>query len=334
MKRSVLLTLTVFSAFPALVFSTKNDVVAKFNFTRVNKEEFNTNKTFKCIDKVCWVTTFPNATSSPLYALVMVLSAPKNFEQRKRFRDMEWLSPRFQKTRGGVKTVFILGSVQNKKLQKAIEKESAKYRDILQISHPDGYKNLPYKSITGFLWASQNYNPRYIIKADDDIVLHGHNWFKVMEEKFPFNTTPDPDTIHCLPCKHARPSRLFEGVNSRYGVPVEVYPHSQFPEFCLGWIYILTPSLAEKLGMAASGTPYMNIDDVYVTGLVRSNVENTKVDYLTQGRIQRWVSNVLAEIVEDSCMYQILLSNDIATCNDDMRFRVLLGQLVRFGIII
>merc|ERR1711915_745881 len=121
--------------------------------------------------------------------------------------------------------------------------------------------------------------------------------------------------------------RLFEGVNSRYGVPVEVYPHSQFPEFCLGWIYILTPSLAEKFGMAASGTPYMNIDDVYVTGLVRSNVENTKVDYLTQGRIQRWVSNVLAEIVEDSCMYQILLSNDIATCNDDMRFRVLLGQL-------
>ena len=51
-------------------------------------------------------------------------------------------------------------------LQARIEAESREYGDILQISLPDGYRNLSYKSISGLLWLSQNYpQARYIGKS-------------------------------------------------------------------------------------------------------------------------------------------------------------------------
>ena len=47
--------------------------------------------------------------------------------------------------------------------------------DILQLSIDDGYKNVPYKTLSGYAWTWLNFknNPslQWIIKLDDDLDL-------------------------------------------------------------------------------------------------------------------------------------------------------------------
>ena len=60
-------------------------------------------------------------------------------------------------------------------LQAEIELEMQCHGDILQLSIDDGYKNVPYKTLSGYAWTWLNFkdNPslQWIIKLDDDLDL-------------------------------------------------------------------------------------------------------------------------------------------------------------------
>ena len=68
---------------------------------------------------------------------------------------------------------FVIGFHENDmgKEESDIEKEISKYGDIVRLSVTESYENLVEKSYEYFRWVIQHYNPKYIIKVDDDVYL-------------------------------------------------------------------------------------------------------------------------------------------------------------------
>ena len=54
---------------------------------------------------------------------------------------------------------------------------------------------------------------------------------------------------------------------SKYYLPPNLYPLNKFPKFLHGTGYILTGSLAVPLYNCALRTPFINLEDVFITGL-------------------------------------------------------------------
>lgn len=91
-------------------------------------------------------------------------------------------------------------------LQAEIELEMQCHGDILQLSIDDGYKNVPYKTLSGYAWTWLNFknNPslQWIIKLDDDLDLK----MEKIVSKLPITTnqttllTTNKETDIICPC--------------------------------------------------------------------------------------------------------------------------------------
>ena len=42
-----------------------------------------------------------------------------------------------------------------------------------------------------------------------------------------------------------------------------------YPSYCNGWLYIVTPKIVKLLLKAVATSPFLFIDDVYITGILR-----------------------------------------------------------------
>ena len=65
------------------------------------------------------------------------------------------------------KRVFLLGRTQTTEIQQ----EALVFNDILVLNMTDNYDNLVIKVFSGFLWSIIHINPRFILKADDDVYV-------------------------------------------------------------------------------------------------------------------------------------------------------------------
>ena len=91
-----------------------------------------------------------------------------------------------------------------------------------------------------------------------------------MISKFPLSD----QSLYCYPLKNAHPWRRRFGPFGLFGkdnmvVSHELWPADKYPDYCLGWVYALTPALANKLVNVTALVPFHKIDDLYVTGLLR-----------------------------------------------------------------
>ena len=69
------------------------------------------------------------------------------------------------------KCVFVLGKTPDSLLENEINQESTMFNDILVLDMTDNYDNLVIKSYSGLLWGLVHVNPRFILKADDDVYV-------------------------------------------------------------------------------------------------------------------------------------------------------------------
>ena len=99
--------------------------------------------------------------------IIAIKSAPGNFYKRNTTR------LQLQKYKSTFDHFFIIGSIEDKKLQAEIVKESIQNEDILQTSIQDGYQNLIYKALVAFQYLYKNHSPKleWIIVMDDDLQL-------------------------------------------------------------------------------------------------------------------------------------------------------------------
>ncbi|CDW57854.1 Galactosyl T domain containing protein [Trichuris trichiura] len=123
-----------------------------------------------------------------------------------------------------------------------LERKCESYKDTVQFKFTDTYHNLSLKAYSWFNWAAKYWpNAKYILKVDDDMY------------------------------KEMRVQRREE---DKWYVSYEEFNETVFPRFCSGSSYCLTTQAVQPLLDSVELTPFLWLDDVYITGLL-SNIQPT-----------------------------------------------------------
>ncbi|XP_076824485.1 beta-1,3-galactosyltransferase 5-like [Clavelina lepadiformis] len=195
----------------------------------------------------------------PLLVLFLIHSKANHFKHRRVIR----------KTWGSVgkrlsKMVFLLGNPQNETLQSLLQSENKLYGDILQEDFYETYRNITLKAIMALKWASL-YCPRAAIvtKADDDMFVGTMAIISNIIKGF----IPRRKLLLCKPVFNGPVQR--EG---KYAVSQSLYSVTTWPPFCFGGCWMASNDVIKKLYEISLMTPQIHLDDVYVTGILRTKI--------------------------------------------------------------
>jgi len=230
----------------------------------------------------------PHVPCSGVKIVLMALTAPKNVEKRERLR-------RQVREKEGVFMLFLLGSTLDSNLQESLQGENMLHGDLVQISVQDHYKALAYKTLTGFIWVNRFCgSTKYIVKVDDDITMDLDNLVRVLDSKYG-DSDPVPDIVECPSVmRNMRPWRQnhSESIMSKWSISKEDMERRVYPDFCPGWLYVITPRVG--LGLAEVGVkksdelmPKARLDDIFVTGFLREKLPWARLQQLHDGQMGR-----------------------------------------------
>ena len=193
-----------------------------------------------------------------IFVLNMVISSPYNFEKRSAIRktwasgpsvDDEW------------KTVFLVGQGNGDRLQnEQLEAEERVHGDLIRGAQKEHYRNLTLKTQMGLEWASKYCDFQFLVKSDDDVLVHRYNLIAFLKK---------PDTpktkLYTGRCPQQGTPRRGGG---KYGVSWEEYNETRYPPFCAGPAYVLSSDLVPKLVDLFDVKAPLPLEDVYIGILV------------------------------------------------------------------
>lgn len=111
---------------------------------------------------------------------------------------------------------------------------------------------------------------KLIVKLDDDVFV---NTYRLVEYYQRYkNTDRWHNQVYCRVLRTKSPIR---GEKNKWHASFEDYPQEKYPPYCLGPFEIFTADAARRIYDAALVTKRFWIDDVYVTGVLRSKANVT-----------------------------------------------------------
>ncbi|XP_017772816.1 PREDICTED: beta-1,3-galactosyltransferase 5 isoform X1 [Nicrophorus vespilloides] len=247
---------------PAYTVITPNSTRFRYPVESLNASDYHTlmdNRefSFKMLTIVC--------NESYPFLLVMVHSAPTNFAKRKTIRET------WGQRHDGMKLVFMLGAVDDYKLQKKLELENALHGDFVQGSFKDTYRNVTYKHVMVLKYAVYHCpSAKYILKTDDDVFVNMVVYLDFLNEDL--STHGVTDLLFCNVVKDSEAARSYR---SKWRVSFKEYPQRVYPTYCPGWTLLYSPDVVFKLYKEAQIRPYFWIDDVLITGILMKNLNLT-----------------------------------------------------------
>ncbi|XP_059612799.1 beta-1,3-galactosyltransferase 5-like [Phlebotomus argentipes] len=239
-------------------------------------KEFNTNtwlkgfttKSYKLEGKTLaedlYVSGFaePNAMLCPdsgdlMRVLILITSAPYHTTERQAIRE-SWGVVAEQPD---VVLAFVIGAVQNETLEVALRHENSVHGDLIRGNFVDSYKNLTLKTLSMLEW-TLTFCPStpYLLKTDDDMFVNTKRVMQFLEDH-----SQDAGLIFG---KIARKSQPHRNTDSKWYLPEETFKHYMFPDFAFGPIYLLTGDTVMDLYKTALKTPFLWLEDVFLTGFV------------------------------------------------------------------
>ncbi|MBN3299589.1 beta-1,3-galactosyltransferase 2 [Amia ocellicauda] len=159
--------------------------------------------------------------------------------------------------------IFMLGlssGDQASQIQVKLERESQKHRDIIQKNFLDSYRNLTIKTMAIMEWLA-SYCPEasYAMKIDTDMFLNvDYLVNKLLNPRAPH---PKKDFITGVVIGDGRPRRDKE---SKWYMPEDVYPETDYPPYVSGTGYVFSVNLARKILWASSSVRPVPLEDIYV----------------------------------------------------------------------
>jgi hypothetical protein len=125
-----------------------------------------------------------------------------------------------------MKVVFLIGNTDNATISKEVFFESNLYGDIIQENFVDSYRNLTLKTLMGLKWVSNYcYNARFVMKVDDDVVVHTLNTLDLLNQ---IDMTY-PTLHNTFLCKYISNATVLRNKTSKFYVSKEEYPLDIFP---------------------------------------------------------------------------------------------------------
>ncbi|KAJ8039139.1 Beta-1,3-galactosyltransferase 1 [Holothuria leucospilota] len=237
---------------PSYIFFKVQDTNIHTHLTSVpdNIEAMNRQIPFKIRD-LCNVT---RKNTKEVFLLVLMLSAPMNFEQRQNQR-LHCLNVS-EVSGKRIERLFLLGNSADKLLNEKIMEEFQIFQDILISDFQDSYRNLTLKTLSGLEWASLHCsNARYVMKVDDDTLIN----FKTLIDTL--TISPKEDFITGRVCRRCRPMR---GQKQKWYVSLDEYPKSFYPDYVRGPAYVMSGDFPAKIINMSLKTPFFLWEDVYI----------------------------------------------------------------------
>ncbi|XP_045189481.2 beta-1,3-galactosyltransferase 1-like [Mercenaria mercenaria] len=216
-------------------------------------------------------------TSHP-FLVIMVLSVHTHIDTRSAIRNT-WgraanpgVWPKVGVLKQKVKLVFLFGKAKNELGNNIAREESKMYGDIVQADFVDSYFNLTYKTVMGIRWVAEFCkDAKYVLKADEDVFVHVHNLITFLSKREKKN--------HGVIFGHALiKSDVFR--EGRWAVSKHAFPLSVYPTYTCGNTYVIPGKMAAHIYYTAGLLPYLNIEDVFVTGIVRMFLNAELVDVM------------------------------------------------------
>lgn len=158
-----------------------------------------------------------------------------------------------------VMLMFLLGLQSGEgaeQLQEQLIQESEEHQDLIQSDFLDCYKNLTIKTMVMLEWLdSYCSGASYAMKIDSDMFLNVPNLINMLSEAPTSNYVTGLVTIN---------GQVMRNPNSKWYLPMEVYPDLVYPRYVLGLGYIFSLDLSKKLVEASRHVRAVYIEDVYL----------------------------------------------------------------------
>jgi len=171
-----------------------------------------------------------------------------------------WPNEKQTRSCAGLRLAFVFGLHRDPGLNDLVAEEHARHDDVIQGDFADSYQNMTLKSLLGLKVVDERCpGVRYLLKTDDDMVVNL------------------PYLLDLLDHTHANLSRSIMGplnVGSRvyrhgkWKLSKSEFPFDHFPPYESGSAYVITGDLIHELFVTAEYVPHINVDDVYVTGIL------------------------------------------------------------------
>lgn len=206
---------------------------------------------------------FDDSTSSfcpengrKLQMLLMIHSAPENFENRLLIRET-W---KFYEAFNTIKILFLTGKSFNKSIENDVKIESNKFNDLLRIDILDNPQNCSIKSVAMLEWTLKKCQyAKYLVKTVDTSFLN------IPEILSWMHNTKYERKILGIKMENVRPIRQSIDQNQ---ISEAQYSGEFYPPYIDGDIYFITNDLVKDLYYTALETPFFILEDVFLHGFV------------------------------------------------------------------
>lgn len=194
--------------------------------------------------------------------IVFVHIATSNFEGRHLIRSTFGSISNYDNKL--IEYVFVLGQTSDVKLQRYIELESERHKDIIQGNFIDSYRNLTYKLVFSLFWVN-NFcsNAKFVVKMDEDIIINVPHLIFHLSKKIHNKSTSD--ILECQVITQNKPQRRRK---NKWYITLEEYPFSTFLPYCAGHSSIMSIDIVRKMYHATRKIPFLWLEDVYGSGFL------------------------------------------------------------------
>lgn len=164
--------------------------------------------------------------------------------------------------------VFFVGMSSVDKVTRSVASEAETNGDVVVLPYMDTYRNLTYKYVYGIKWTLENCpRARYILKMDDDIVVHLPSLMKkLVGGDRPQHTSPSLPGRPKLYCCVWNGMPVIRQTALPWYMSEKAYPKKFFPRYCSGSAVFMDAAALGPLYNATFSVPFIPIDDAYVTG--------------------------------------------------------------------
>ncbi|XP_078657363.1 beta-1,3-galactosyltransferase 1-like [Branchiostoma floridae x Branchiostoma belcheri] len=198
--------------------------------------------------------------------LILVTSAPGNFDRRKAIRATwgnrtagdSWR--KYGDKPAAWKTVFLLGKTpENPSLNFFLEKEAHENGDMLFGDYVDSYRNLTLKVLHGLKWARDECEPEFLLKTDDDCFVNTPLFLKLLQEHRPHKTDFYTGSVF-----QGSKLTVIRDPRSKWHVSEDDHLSDSYAPYASGIGYMVSRQALEKILDVVKLVPPFPIEDAYI----------------------------------------------------------------------
>lgn len=201
---------------------------------------------------------------------LVVKSTVGDFEKRNAIRSTWGQEYRSEIPEASIRTVFNLGSSQNKYIQDLVTEEADVFGDILQSDFHDAYFNNTFKTVMGIKWAFENcHSTNFFFFIDEDFFISTRNLVKFLLSK-----KDEYEKVSLYMGHVHKYPRPYRNISNKWFVSRKEYPFTTYPPFVAGGGVIFSQKGLQDVHFGISYTQHFRLDDVFI-GLVamKSNIQ-------------------------------------------------------------